>query len=99
MNQSLTKIQQIAIGLTLVSVGALLAVAMPTNSQEAAVKPVSSEKLPNVPEWEEHQRLASEKEVLGFFVSGHPMDIRRVLFAVCAMRFLSAIGLAGNVRI
>ncbi len=30
--------------------------------------------LPSVPEWEEHVRLANEKEVLGFFVSGHPMD-------------------------
>jgi DNA polymerase-3 subunit alpha len=30
--------------------------------------------LPNVPEWDENQRLQSEKEVLGFFVSGHPMD-------------------------
>ncbi len=30
--------------------------------------------LPNVPDWEEHQRLQAEKEVLGFFVSGHPLD-------------------------
>ncbi|MFC5864560.1 DNA polymerase III subunit alpha [Acidicapsa dinghuensis] len=30
--------------------------------------------LPNVPDWDEHQRLNSEKEVLGFFVSGHPLD-------------------------
>jgi DNA polymerase-3 subunit alpha len=30
--------------------------------------------LPNVPEWDEHTRLQHEKEVLGFFVSGHPMD-------------------------
>jgi DNA polymerase-3 subunit alpha len=30
--------------------------------------------LPNVPDWDEHQRLQSEKEVLGFFVSGHPLD-------------------------
>jgi DNA polymerase-3 subunit alpha len=32
------------------------------------------EKLPNVPEWEEHLRLASEKEVLGFFITGHPLE-------------------------
>ena len=25
-------------------------------------------------EWDEHTRLQNEKEVLGFFVSGHPMD-------------------------
>ena len=30
--------------------------------------------LPQVPEWDEHTRLQNEKEVLGFFVSGHPMD-------------------------
>ena len=30
--------------------------------------------LPKVPDWEEAERLANEKEVLGFFVSGHPMD-------------------------
>jgi len=30
--------------------------------------------LPRVPDWEESERLANEKEVLGFFVSGHPLD-------------------------
>jgi DNA polymerase III subunit alpha len=30
--------------------------------------------LPNVPDWDENMRLQSEKEVLGFFVSGHPLD-------------------------
>ncbi len=30
--------------------------------------------LPKAPEWEEGERLANEKEVLGFFVSGHPLD-------------------------
>ena len=33
-----------------------------------------SEKLPNVPDWDEHQRLAAEKEVLGFFITGHPLE-------------------------
>ncbi len=32
------------------------------------------EKLPNVPDWDEHQRLANEKEVLGFFITGHPLE-------------------------
>ena len=27
-----------------------------------------------MPEWDEHTRLQHEKEVLGFFVSGHPLD-------------------------
>ena len=30
--------------------------------------------LPAAPEWDEHTRLQNEKEVLGFFVSGHPLD-------------------------
>jgi DNA polymerase III subunit alpha len=30
--------------------------------------------LPQIADWDEHQRLAAEKEVLGFFVSGHPLD-------------------------
>ncbi|HLH35023.1 MAG TPA: DNA polymerase III subunit alpha [Alloacidobacterium sp.] len=30
--------------------------------------------LPNIPDWDEYQRLQAEKEVLGFFVSGHPLD-------------------------
>jgi DNA polymerase-3 subunit alpha len=32
------------------------------------------DELPSVAEWDEHTRLQNEKEVLGFFVSGHPMD-------------------------
>jgi DNA polymerase-3 subunit alpha len=30
--------------------------------------------LPAAADWEESERLANEKEVLGFFVSGHPLD-------------------------
>ncbi len=30
--------------------------------------------LPNTPDWDEHTRLAAEKEILGFFITGHPMD-------------------------
>jgi len=34
----------------------------------------TEEALPAAPEWDEHTRLQNEKDVLGFFVSGHPMD-------------------------
>jgi len=34
----------------------------------------NNERLPTVPEWDEHQRLANEKEVLGFFITGHPLE-------------------------
>jgi DNA polymerase-3 subunit alpha len=30
--------------------------------------------LPLAPDWDEHTRLQNEKDVLGFFVSGHPLD-------------------------
>ncbi len=33
-----------------------------------------ADSLPPSPDWEEAVRLANEKEVLGFFVSGHPLD-------------------------
>jgi DNA polymerase-3 subunit alpha len=34
----------------------------------------ASAALPNVPDWDEHTRLAAEKEILGFFITGHPME-------------------------
>ncbi len=30
--------------------------------------------LPDVPRWPESERLAREKEILGFFISGHPLE-------------------------
>jgi DNA polymerase-3 subunit alpha len=30
--------------------------------------------LPNAPDWDEHTRLQAEKEILGFFITGHPME-------------------------
>jgi DNA polymerase III subunit alpha len=33
-----------------------------------------NDKLPNVPDWDEHQRLSAEKEILGFFITGHPLE-------------------------
>jgi DNA polymerase-3 subunit alpha len=33
-----------------------------------------ADSLPLAPDWEKSVRLANEKEVLGFFVSGHPLD-------------------------
>jgi DNA polymerase III subunit alpha len=40
----------------------------------AAAPALSQEPLPDVPEWPEHELLASEYSVLGFYVSGHPLD-------------------------
>jgi DNA polymerase-3 subunit alpha len=41
---------------------------------EAPTPGRDADDLPRVPDWEEAERLANEKEVLGFFVSGHPLD-------------------------
>jgi DNA polymerase-3 subunit alpha len=32
------------------------------------------DKLPDTPDWDEHIRLANEKEILGFFITGHPLE-------------------------
>jgi len=34
----------------------------------------SGARLPDVPPWSEQERLAKEKEVIGFFISGHPLE-------------------------
>jgi DNA polymerase-3 subunit alpha len=34
----------------------------------------ANDALPNAPDWDEHTRLQAEKEILGFFITGHPME-------------------------
>jgi len=41
---------------------------------EASALPRSAPELPRVSEWTEPDLLAREKESLGFFISGHPLD-------------------------
>ena len=41
--------------------------------QQEDVRP-REERLPETPDWDEHTRLANEKEILGFFITGHPLD-------------------------
>jgi DNA polymerase-3 subunit alpha len=38
--------------------------------------------LPEVPRWTESERLAREKEILGFFISGHPLERYRDIVRV-----------------
>src|SRR5438552_649066 len=33
-----------------------------------------NDRLPETPDWDEHQRLGAEKEILGFFITGHPLE-------------------------
>ncbi|HWB14425.1 MAG TPA: DNA polymerase III subunit alpha [Pirellulales bacterium] len=44
--------------------------------EPAAAKPI----LPDVPEWPERERLANEKEVLGFYLSSHPLTEYQATF-------------------
>ena len=39
--------------------------------------PETSERLPHVEAWDEKTRLRREKETLGFYVSGHPLESHR----------------------
>jgi DNA polymerase-3 subunit alpha len=41
---------------------------------EDAAFPSGLPALPDIPAWTEAERLAKEKEVLGFFISGHPLE-------------------------
>src|SRR5690606_22306424 len=56
----------------------------PAASEAAAPRPLPP--LPDTDPWPEAERLAREKEVLGFFISGHPLekyrDVIRVFEAV-----------------
>src|SRR5271163_3887769 len=35
---------------------------------------VNNDRLPDIPDWDEQARLAAEKEILGFFISAHPLE-------------------------
>jgi len=41
----------------------------------ATVLPLSTPEFINSPEWSEHQRLAREKEALGYYLTGHPFTL------------------------
>jgi DNA polymerase-3 subunit alpha len=41
----------------------------------------ANDALPNTPDWDEHTRLAAEKEILGFFITGHPLEKYKVKLA------------------
>jgi DNA polymerase-3 subunit alpha len=49
--------------------------------------------LPDVPPWTEHERLAREKAVLGFFISGHPLAKYRVEVELFGSRTTATLGL------
>ncbi len=46
---------------------------------EMVAKPISDDWLPEAPPWQEAEKLAREKEALGVYLSGHPLDAHRAL--------------------
>ncbi|MBV9340122.1 MAG: DNA polymerase III subunit alpha, partial [Acidobacteria bacterium] len=75
----------------------------------------AEERLPDTPAWDEHTRLANEKEVLGFFITGHPLEKYREKMAelgvlstseLASVKFssgkdesLAAAGIIANLRV
>ncbi|HKC79832.1 MAG TPA: hypothetical protein VKB91_01470, partial [Gemmatimonadaceae bacterium] len=52
----------------------------------------SSHVLPNIPPWTESERLAKEKEILGFYISGHPLERFRTEAEIFATHTVSDLG-------
>jgi DNA polymerase III subunit alpha len=57
---------------------------------EATAPATSRKKL--ITAWSEHEKLAYEKELLGFYVSGHPLDAYVDLFAAKNYRPIASLG-------
>jgi len=59
--------------------------------QADAVKS-SAIKLPEIPEWSEKDRLAFEKETVGFYLTGHPLDSHRQELKMVTTTTLAELG-------
>jgi DNA polymerase-3 subunit alpha len=67
---------------------------------ELAAEEPHTATLPNVPEWPDKEKLAGEKELLGFWVTGHPLDRYAEKIAELANRDTSALeGLEKNTEV
>jgi DNA polymerase-3 subunit alpha len=58
------------------------------------------ESLPNIPEFHEKERLAKEKEVLGYYLSSHPLaEFESTLRSCCTCNSISAKSLAHRTEV
>ncbi len=55
-------------------------------------RPSAPRKERNVPKWSEREKLAFEKELLGFYVTGHPLDAFAHLFAQGKYQTIASLG-------
>jgi DNA polymerase III subunit alpha len=62
----------------------------------AVAEPLRAVELPPAAEWTESERLAGEKEVLGFFVTGHPLEKCRAQMALVAKHDSASLDDLGN---
>jgi DNA polymerase-3 subunit alpha len=60
---------------------------------EESPAPSPQAPLPDVPAWSEHERLAREKAVLGFFISGHPLAKYRAEVELFGTRTTATLGM------
>ena len=51
-----------------------------------------AEELPDVPSWSESERLTKEKSVIGFFISGHPLERYREEVQLFSTRTTATLG-------
>ena len=56
--------------------------------------------LPKLPEWDDRDKLAKEKEVLGFYLSSHPLaEHQKTLATYCSHTTVEAAELAGRTEV
>jgi DNA polymerase-3 subunit alpha len=66
----------------------------------AAHEPAASHPLPAVPDWTPHEKLTGEKEMLGFYITGHPLDEYKDKAADLATHLTSSLeGLAKSTEV
>src|SRR3989449_537034 len=66
--------------------------------EEAPISHPAS-RIPDVPGWTEHERLAREKAVLGFFISGHPLAKYRTEVELFGTRTTATLGLWSDQKV
>jgi DNA polymerase-3 subunit alpha len=66
---------------------------------EHAATPHPPSRIPEVAPWSEHDRLAREKAVLGFFISGHPLARYRVEVELFGTRTTATLGQWSDQRV
>ena len=63
-----------------------------STSASAEGAPAAPPPLPNIPVWSESERLQREKELLGFYISGHPLEPFRTECELFASHTVAQLG-------